>query len=78
MSIAAGFLQLGSLARDIVQGVVQLLSAGRNAVSLSMSMREAALLTLYDFEDSSREGSESAEAVAREVVFSVKGCRSRR
>ena len=78
MSIAAGFLQLGNLAHDIVQGVVELFAAVRNAVNLSMAMCEAALLRLNDFEDSSCEGSESAEAVAREVVFSVKGCRSRR
>ena len=78
MSNAVGCFQLGNLAHDIVQGIVQLFVAVWNAVNFSMSMREAALLTLYDFEESSREGSESAEAVAREVIFSVKGCRSRR
>ena len=46
MSIAAGFLQLGNLAHDIVQGVVQLFAAVRHAVNFSMAMCEAALLRL--------------------------------
>ena len=71
MSIAAGFLQLGNLAHDIVQGVVQLLAAVRNAVHLSMAMCEASQLRLKDFEESSREGSQSTEAIGSEVVFSI-------
>ena len=78
MSNAVGCFQLGKLAHDIVQGIVQLFAAVWNAVNFSMAMCEAAQLRLSDFEESSREGSESAESVAREVVFSVKGCRSRR
>ena len=71
MFIAAGFLQLGNLAHDIVQGVVQLFAAVRHAVNFSMSMCEAALLRLNDFEESSREGSQSTEAIGSEVVFSI-------
>ena len=71
MSIAAGILQLGNLAHDIVQGVVQLFAAVRNAVNLSMAMCEAALLSLNDFEESSCKGSQSTEAIGTEVVFSI-------
>ena len=71
MSIAAGFLQLGNLAHDIVQGVVQLFAAVRHAVNFSMAMCEAAQLRLNDLQESSREGSQSTEAIGSEVVFSI-------
>ena len=78
MSIAAGILQLGNLAHEIVQGVVQLFAAVRNAVNLSMAMCEAALLRLNDFEESSREGSQSTKPIGSEVVFSIKVASNRR
>ena len=78
MSNAVGCFQLGNLAHDIVQGIVQLFAAVWNAVNFSTAMCEAALLRLNDFEESSCEGSQSTEAIGSEVVFPIKLANSRR